>query len=110
MLAADLFETVLDNGGFPICESSAASGRYPKQWDLPRWQSILQRSDVDFIEFPMCAFELGPPDEAGAYYVHRTRWFFLAMPHFVKLCGVFALVLGLVIAMWRPREPEMVLR
>ena len=70
---AELFETVLDNGGFPICESSAMSGRYPKQWDLPAWKRVLSRPDVDFIEFPMCAFGLGPPDEPHQFYVHRTR-------------------------------------
>ena len=69
---AELFETVLDNGGFPICESSAMSGRYPKQWDLPAWKRILSRPDVDFIESPMCAFGLGPP-EPHKFYVHRTR-------------------------------------
>ena len=73
--AAELFEAALDNGSFPICESSAMSGRYPKQWDLPAWRKVLSRPDVDFIEFPMCAFGLGPPDE-HQFYVHRTRLVF----------------------------------
>ena len=66
------FETLLDAGGFPICESSGRSGRYPKQWDLPCWQRILQRPDVDMVEFPMCSFGLGPIDEQGAFYHHQT--------------------------------------
>eukprot|EP00435_Cladocopium_sp_Y103_P039436 s669_g10.t1 len=74
--AADTFEDLLDQGAFPICESSAASGRYPKQWDLPAWRRVLNRSDVEYIEFPMCAFGLGPPDQPGHYYVHRTRLVF----------------------------------
>eukprot|EP00435_Cladocopium_sp_Y103_P071083 s29_g36.t1 len=45
--AAELFEKALGHGQFPVCESSASSGRYPKQWDLPSWRRILQRDDVD---------------------------------------------------------------
>ena len=71
--AAVAFETALDAGAFPVAESSAASGRYPKQWDLPSWRRVLARPDVDWLEFPMCAFELGPPDEPHHFYVHRTR-------------------------------------
>ena len=71
--AAETFETVLDAGGFPVCESSAASGRYPKQWDLAAWQRVLSCPDVDYIEFPMCAFGLGPPDKSNEFYVRRTR-------------------------------------
>ena len=71
--AADYFETMLDAGGFPIAESSGCSGRYPKQWDLPCWRRVLARSDVDFVEFRMCSFGLGPPDEPGAFYQHLTR-------------------------------------
>ena len=71
--AAEVFVTALESGSFPVCESSAASGRYPKQWDLPCWQAILQRDDVDYIEFPMCAFGLGPPDTPNEFYLHRTR-------------------------------------
>ena len=71
--AADYFETLLDAGGFPLVESSAPSGRYPKQWNLPKWQKILARDDVDQVEFPMCAFRLGPPDQEHHFYVHRTK-------------------------------------
>ena len=66
------FETLLDAGGFPVCESSGRSGRYPKQWDLPCWQRVLQRPDVDMVEFPMCSFGLGPPDAPGEFYQHHT--------------------------------------
>ena len=71
--AANYFEAMLDAGGFPMAESSGCSGRYPKQWDLPCWRRILQRPDVDFVEFRMCSFGLGPPDEPGAFYQHLTR-------------------------------------
>ena len=71
--AADYFEDMLDNNGFPFAESSGSSGRYPKQWDLPRWKKVLSRPDVDWVEFRMCAFGLGPPDEENAYYQHLTR-------------------------------------
>jgi len=71
--AAEYFEDMLDNDGFPFAESSGASGRYPKQWDLPCWKRVLARSDVDWVEFRMCAFGLGPPDEENAYYQHLTR-------------------------------------
>ena len=77
--AADYFETMLDNGGFPIAESSAPSGRYPKQWDLPRWQAILARPDVTSVTFPMCAFGLKSLTEDG-FYVHRTRLVFPKHP------------------------------
>eukprot|EP00435_Cladocopium_sp_Y103_P058511 s1062_g20.t1 len=73
---AKLFEKALDKGQFPVCESSASSGRYPKQWDLPVWKAILQREDVDHVDFAMCAWGLGPPDEPNAYYVHKTRLVF----------------------------------
>ena len=71
--AANYFEAMLDAGGFPMAESSGCSGRYPKQWDLPCWRRILRRPDVDFVEFRMCSFGLGPPDEPGAFYQHLTR-------------------------------------
>ena len=74
--AAELFLEALEDQQFPICESSASSGRYPKQWDLPVWKAILQREDVDYIDFPMCAWGLGPPDEPGCFYVHKTRLVF----------------------------------
>ena len=70
---ARYFEAMLDAGGFPVAESSAPSGRYPKQWDLPEWKRILSRDDVTWIDFPMCGFRLGPPDADNEYYVHRTR-------------------------------------
>eukprot|EP00435_Cladocopium_sp_Y103_P076192 s59_g80.t1 len=79
-LAADAFESVLDRGAFPVCESSATSGRYPKQWDLPAWKRVLARPDVEYMEFPMCAFGLGPPDQPGHFYVHRTRLVFPTHP------------------------------
>ena len=76
---AKLFEASLAAGGFPIAESSGTSGRYPKQWHLPRWQKIIQRPDVDFIELDMCAFGLQPVDgEAHHFYKHRTG---LVFPH-----------------------------
>ena len=77
---ATLFEVSLMNNGFPIAESSGPSGRYPKQWNLPAWQRLLQRPDVDFIEIDMCAFGLGPPqtEEPNHFYKHRTG---LAFPH-----------------------------
>lgn len=74
--SAELFEEALDHNQFPICESTASSGRYPKQWDLPAWRRVLNRPDVDFIEFPMCSFGLGPPDDPTAFYVHRSRLVF----------------------------------
>ena len=60
---------------FPVCELSAPSGRYPKQWDIdiPVWREILRRDDVDYIDFAMCAWGLGPPDEENAFYIHKTR-------------------------------------
>jgi hypothetical protein len=70
---ARYFLNMLENDGFPIAESSGGSGRYPKQWDLPCWQAILARPDVDWVEFKMCAYGLGPPDEPDAYYQHLTR-------------------------------------
>ena len=70
---AEYFTTMLDHGGFPICESTAPSGRYPKQWHLPSWKQVLQRPDVDYVDLDMCAFGLGPPDEADAFYKHATR-------------------------------------
>ena len=75
-----LFEASLQRKGFPIAESSGPSGRYPKQWNLPAWQRLLRRPDVDFIEIDMCAFGLGPPqDESpGQFYRHKTG---LAFPH-----------------------------
>ena len=66
------FSCALSHGAFPVVESSGSSGRYPKMWDLPWWREILARPDVQFVEFPMCAFGLGPPDGDG-YYHHRTR-------------------------------------
>ena len=70
---AALFEASLAAGNFPVAESSGTSGRYPKQWHLPAWQRILQRPDVDFIEFDMCAFGLQPLDGDGTqFYRHRT--------------------------------------
>ena len=71
--SARYFEAMLNAGGFPVAESSAPSGRYPKQWDLPRWKTILRREDVEWMDFPMCAFKLGPKDQPHHYYVHRTR-------------------------------------
>ncbi len=71
--AAEYFETMLDNGGFPVAESTGASGRYPKQWNLPSWKKLLARPDVDYMEFRMCAFGLGPPDDKTAFYQHMTR-------------------------------------
>eukprot|EP00435_Cladocopium_sp_Y103_P045096 s974_g12.t2 len=79
-LAADTFESLLDRGAFPVCESSATSGRYPKQWDLPAWKRVLARPDVEYMEFPMCAFGLGPPDQPGHFYVHRARLVFPTHP------------------------------
>ena len=71
-VAAELFLNVLRSGGFPVVESSGRSGRYPKMWDLPWWRDILARPDVQFVEFPMCAFGLGPADGSGFYH-HKTR-------------------------------------
>ena len=74
---ATLFEISMLHNGFPIAESSGPSGRYPKQWNLPAWQRLLQRPDVDFIEIDMCAYGLGPPqaEEPNHFYKHR------AFPH-----------------------------
>ena len=55
---ARYFEAMLDAATFPVAESSAPSGRYPKQWDLPEWKKILSREDVTWADFPMCAFKL----------------------------------------------------
>ncbi|CAE7036810.1 unnamed protein product [Symbiodinium sp. CCMP2592] len=85
-VGAELFLNALRNGAFPIAESSGKSGRYPKMWDLPWWREILRRPDVQFVEFPMCAFGLGPPDGEG-YYHHRTR---LVFPR----CEAFAAALS----------------
>ena len=70
--SAQQFKAALDAQVFVIAESSGPSGRYPKQWNLPAWQKLLRRPDVDFVEFDMCAFGLGPPAEPGHYYRHRT--------------------------------------
>ena len=56
-----------------MCESTAPSGRYPKQWHLPSWKAVLQRPDVDYVDLDMCAFGLGPPDVVGQFYRHATR-------------------------------------
>ena len=72
---AELFLAGLETGAFPVAESTARSGRYPKMWDLPWWQAILARPDVQWVEFPMCAFGLGPEGEDGFYH-HRTRLVF----------------------------------
>ncbi len=56
-----------------MAESTGASGRYPKQWNLPSWKRILARPDVDYMEFRMCAFGLGPPEDKTAFYQHLTR-------------------------------------
>ena len=78
--AADGFLAALEGNAFPIAESTARSGRYPKMWDLPWWRAILARPDVDFVEFPMCAFGLGPPEGDGFYH-HRTRVVFRKLCH-----------------------------
>ena len=80
MHAAELFEASLDSGAFPLVESSGVSGRYPKQWDLPCWKRILNRPDVEYVDLPMCAFGLGPPDEPDHFYVHKTRVVFPLHP------------------------------
>ena len=77
--AAEGFLAGLETGAFPVAESTARSGRYPKMWDLPWWREILARPDVDFVEFPMCAFGLGPPEGDGFYH-HRTRVVFRKCP------------------------------
>ena len=41
---------MLDEGGFPVAESSAPSGRYPKQWNLPEWERVLARADVEWVD------------------------------------------------------------
>ena len=78
-MSAELFVSVMETGGFPLAESTAKSSRYPKMWDLPKWQAILARPDVDSVEFPMCAFGLGP-DEDHAFYHHKTRLVFPKCP------------------------------
>ena len=78
-VAAELFLSALETGAFPVAESTAKSGRYPKMWDLPSWQAILARPDVQFVEFPMCAFGLGPGDGSGFYH-HKTRVVFPTCP------------------------------
>ena len=82
---ASLFATALDHGAFPVAESSAASGRYPKQWDLPCWKQILSRDDVDWLEFPMCAWGLWPPGQSTEFYVHKTRIVFPKHPPLRRL-------------------------
>ena len=74
-IASELFLNALRNKAFVVVESSGRSGRYPKMWDLPWWREILARPDVQFVEFPMCAFGLGPPDGEGFYH-HKTRLVF----------------------------------
>ena len=74
-VGAEVFLRALESGAFPIAESTASSGRYPKMWDTPWWKEILARPDVAFVEFPMCVFGLGPMDEDGFYH-HRTRLVF----------------------------------
>ena len=73
--AAEMFVKSLDLGFFPVAESSAPSRNpnrwYPKMWDLSEWQEILSRPDVDFVDFPMCAYGLGPPDDPHAFYQHQ---------------------------------------
>ena len=84
IFGAQLFEKALDRGHFPIAESSGVSGRYPKQWNLPQWQRLLQRSDVDFLEVDMCAYGLGPLDAGDKphFYRHRTGLAFPRHPGF----------------------------
>ena len=40
--AAQLFEACLRTGKMVLCENPAPDGRYPKIWDLPCWQRLLQ--------------------------------------------------------------------
>ena len=35
--STELFLSGLETGAFPVAESTARSGRYPKMWDLPAW-------------------------------------------------------------------------
>ena len=94
---AKICEKALEKGHFPIAESSGRSGRYPKMWNLPCWQRILQRPDVDFLEVDMCAYGLAPLDagEPHHFYKHRTGLAFPRHPGFrqalFRLCqGVSA--------------------
>ena len=75
---AQLFAKALSLGHFPIAESSGVSGRYPKQWNLPVWKSLLAREDVDFLEVDMCAYGLAPVDATSDchFYRHRTALVF----------------------------------
>lgn len=63
--AAEVFVNALDNGAFPLAESSGPSGRYPKMWDLPSWQAIR-------------LFRAGRSDDLTAFYRHYTRVVFPA--------------------------------
>ena len=90
---AAAFEAALKRGHFPIAESSGISGRYPKQWNLPVWQRLLARDDVDFLEVDMCAYALGPPGAPGQFYRRRTG---LAFPrHAGFKAALFRLCPGL---------------
>eukprot|EP00972_Heterocapsa_arctica_P073436 10846637-Heterocapsa_arctica.AAC.1 len=59
---ARLFQTVVTHGKFAMLENQASSGRYPKVWDLPCWQKLLGRPNVEQILWAFCAWGMQPSD------------------------------------------------
>ena len=59
---------------------------------------VLAREDVEWVDLPMCAFGLGPPDEPSTST--GRRWFFQHMLHYATRCNVGALELDPVIGMY----------
>ena len=55
VLWATLFGVLLSVGKFPMVLSTAPDGSYPKVWDLPAWQTVLRRSDVEVTPLDQCA-------------------------------------------------------
>eukprot|EP00974_Lingulodinium_polyedra_P023875 2310906-Lingulodinium_polyedra.AAC.1 len=71
---ARLFGAVVDAGKFAVCEDPAPDGAYPKLWDLPGWQALLQRADVEVTAFDACAHGLRPLDGPATAFYRKKTW------------------------------------
>ena len=75
---ARLLKTLLKNEKFFLVENPARTGRYPKLWDMPEWQSFQAHKDVEVIPWSFCAWGLQPVD-GGRNEFHRKRTWGLAV-------------------------------
>ena len=55
-----------------LFESPAASGRYPKYWDLSRVAQMIQRTNAVILPVSMCMFQLSPADQPASRYRKNT--------------------------------------